>query len=150
MRSHRDQSFQSPIIGERVRRIEGGFCFIPHRFLQGGFVASLTQHELVLYFMLVLAGNRSGVSFYGSDSLCRILGLERREYLAARNGLLEQDLIAFDGKRFQVLSLPREPKPAACHPAPSRSDIEQSKLGMPADGPATIRQVLERFLCSEE
>jgi hypothetical protein len=28
------------------------------------------------------------------------------EYIAARDGLIEKDLIAFDGSLFQVLSLP--------------------------------------------
>ena len=39
---------------ERIRRIDGGFSFIPHRFLTDGFLASLSQEELLLYFFLVL------------------------------------------------------------------------------------------------
>ena len=38
---------------ERVRKIDGGFSFIPHRFLCEGFFASLIPHELLLYFLLV-------------------------------------------------------------------------------------------------
>jgi len=36
----------------RVRRIEHGFSFIPHRFLTDDFSASLDQEELLLYFFL--------------------------------------------------------------------------------------------------
>jgi len=32
----------------RIRRINGGFSFIPHRFLTEGFLASLGQKELLL------------------------------------------------------------------------------------------------------
>ena len=27
---------------ERIRRVDGGFAFIPHRFLTGGFVSDLS------------------------------------------------------------------------------------------------------------
>ena len=33
----------------RVRQIAGGFSYIPHRFLTGGFLASLEQKEILLY-----------------------------------------------------------------------------------------------------
>ena len=38
----------------RVRHINGGFSFIPHRFLTDGFLSSLTQKEILLYFFLIL------------------------------------------------------------------------------------------------
>jgi len=39
----------------RIRCIDGGFSFIPHRFLTDGFLASLNQEEILLYLFLVLA-----------------------------------------------------------------------------------------------
>ena len=36
---------------ERLRRIEGGFAFIPHRFLTDGFLAELSRDEILLYFL---------------------------------------------------------------------------------------------------
>ena len=33
---------------ERIRRIEGGFGFIPHRLITEGFVAALDTHELLV------------------------------------------------------------------------------------------------------
>jgi len=58
---------------ERIRRIDGGFAFIPHRFFTGGFVSDLTPNQLVLYFFLVLAADRFGLSFYSYDKICTIL-----------------------------------------------------------------------------
>ena len=49
---------------ERIRRIDGGFSFIPHRFLSDGFLASLDQKELLLYLFLILVSDRHGLSFY--------------------------------------------------------------------------------------
>ncbi len=96
-----------PIRPDRVRSIAGnGFAFMPNRFLHDGFLAALNVDELVLYFALVLAGDRNGLSFYHYDSLCSLLGITVERYVAARNMLIELDLLAFDGSRFQVLSLP--------------------------------------------
>jgi len=94
---------------ERVRRIHGGFSFIPHRFLTDGFLTSLNQKELLLYFFLVLVSDRHGMSFYAYDSICSLLQLTLDDYLKARDALVKKDLIAFDGTLFQVLALPPEP-----------------------------------------
>ncbi len=93
---------------ERIRRINGGFSFIPHRFLMEGFLASLNQRELLLYLFLIMASDRNGLSFYSYDNICTLLQLNLDEYIASRNGLIEKDLIAFDGTLFQVLSLPQK------------------------------------------
>jgi hypothetical protein len=93
----------------RIRRISGGFSYIPHRFLTGGFLASLDQKELLLYLFLVLASDRYGLSYYSYDMICSLMQLTLDEYIDARDGLLKKDLISFDGKIFQVLDLPATP-----------------------------------------
>ena len=92
----------------RVRQINGGFSFIPHRFLLDGFLASLDQKELLLYLFLILASDRFGLSFYSYDTICTLLELSLDEYIASRNSLMDKDLIAFNGTLFQVLSLPQK------------------------------------------
>lgn len=130
------ESLRAPILAERVRRIDGGsFSFLPHRFLREGFLSLLSRDELALYVLLVLAGNREGVSFYGYDAICTLLGCTLDEYLAARRGLLAKDLVAFDGRRFQVLSLPASPSPHHGAPLGSAADLEEND-------PATIRATL--------
>jgi hypothetical protein len=115
---------REPIRPERVRAIDsGGFAFVPNRFLREGFFASLTPDELRLYLLLVLAGDRRGMSYYHYDSICSILEIGLDEYIAARNGLIDKDLVAYDGTRFQVLSLPRAPRPRlAVEPADAAHD----------------------------
>jgi hypothetical protein len=94
----------------RIRRIEGGFSFMPHRFLTDGFLASLSQKELLLYCFLVLASDRHGLSFYSYDAICCLLQISVDEYVEARDGLIRKDLVAFDGTLYQVLNLPQQPK----------------------------------------
>jgi len=101
---------------KRVRKINGGFSFIPHRFILDGFLAALGQKELLLYLFLVIVSDRNGVSFYSYDVICTLLCLDLDEYIASRDSLIEKDLIAFDGTLFQVLSLPQSP------PAPQQKE----------------------------
>ena len=97
---------------QRIRRIDGGFSFIPHRFLTDGFMSALDPGQLLLYFFLVIAGDRNGLSFYSYDSICNLLQMSIEQYLPARDALIEKDLIVFDGTIFQVLDLP-EAAPAS-------------------------------------
>lgn len=94
---------------ERVRRISKGFAFIPHRFLTDGFLATLEPVEILLYFFLILAADRNGLSFYAYESICRLLGITLEQYISARDGIIEKQLICFDGTLFQVLELPVAP-----------------------------------------
>ena len=95
---------------DRLRRIEGGFSFIPHRFVSEGFLSSLSQKELLLYFFLCLVSDRNGLSFYSYEAICWHLQFSLDEYIEAREGLSRKDLIAFDGSLFQVLHLPEQPQ----------------------------------------
>jgi hypothetical protein len=124
---------------DRVRRINGSFAFIEHRFLRDGFWQSLTHHELLLYLFLVLVADRHGLSYYRYDKICTLLKISLDEYLLARDALMAKDLIAFDGLLFQVLSLPEHGPVPAPRPIRQRADIE-------ARDPATIRQLITRSL----
>jgi hypothetical protein len=131
---------RAPIRPERVRSIGGqSFAFIPHRFLRAGFFASLPAAQLRLYLFLVLAADRHGMSFYHYDSICSLLECSLEDYIAARNALIDKDLIAFDGSRFQVLSLPEQP---TFDPAPPLT----TQASMDDRDPATIRRHLHDAL----
>jgi hypothetical protein len=132
------ETLKAPIIKERIRKIgPDGFSFIPHRFLKEGYLSTLTNNEIALYVFLVLAANKHGVSFYTYDAICSFLDLLVDDYIAARNNLIKKDLIAFDGRRFQVLELPPPPNLLKGKPLESEKDFENHD-------PATIhRRILE-------
>lgn len=100
---------RAPIDSSRIRRITGSFSWLDHRLVTQGFLETMTSIEMLLYFFLVLVGDKNGVSFYGYDKICRLLKLNAENYIQARNGLLDKSLIAFDGQGFQVLALPQLP-----------------------------------------
>jgi hypothetical protein len=109
---------------ERVRRINGSFSFIPHRFLTDGFLTLLTQEEILLYLFLVLVSDRYGLSYYAYDSICSYLQLAIDDYIEARDGLIKKDLIAYNGTLFQVLDLPAKPEEQPLR-KPKDSTIDQ-------------------------
>ena len=135
---------REPIVPSRIRRPDSqGFSFLPNRFLRDGFFVSLSRDELALYLLLVLAGNRHGVSFYHYDTLCSILELPVERYLEARNALIAKDLIAYDGTRFQVLSLPPRPVPRPSAPLRTTADFDE-------DDAATVRRRVRDALTNDD
>jgi hypothetical protein len=125
----------------RVRKIQGSFSFLEHRFLRQGFFEHLTQHELLLYLFLVLASDHRGISYYSYDRICSITGITLDEYIFARDGLIDTNLLAFDGFFFQVLALPDH---AVIRKRP-RSPGDASRGGEPV----VIFDLLRRFLPQE-
>ena len=119
---------------ERIRRIDGGFAFIPHRFLTDGFLSVLNPRQQQLYFFLVLAADRHGLSFYSYDSICNLLQMSLDQYIEARDDLIEKDLIAFDGTIFQVLDLPQNQPKKTTPPQPAALNdlIQKCAKGVPA------------------
>lgn len=94
---------------DRIRKPISSFAFIEHRFLRDGFFESLNCFEQVLYFFLIVVSDRNGVSWYSCDRICSITGFTLEQYIEARNSLVSKDLIDFNGRIFQVLSLPEKP-----------------------------------------
>ena len=130
---------KQPILPDRVRKIDGGFSFIPHAFVTQRFFTSLNQHELLLYFLLVLVGDRQGLSYFSQDRLCTMLRMSLDDFITARNSLIEKSLIAFDGFMFQVLSLPEKPLISPPKPLTTRVDFEKND-------PFTIRQIISQSM----
>lgn len=130
---------RKPLVCDRIRKIDGSFAWIGHRFLRGGFFTSLSQNELLLYFFLVLVADRQGLSYYHYDKICSLLCFTLDDYIVVRDQLIDKDLIAFDGTFFQVLSLPRMVVNNSQKILKNRDDMETFDL-------ATIKQIMRKQL----
>jgi hypothetical protein len=102
----------------RVRKIEGSFSWIDHRFITGGFLQDLSTVEILVYLFLVAVSDRHGISFYHDDRICSLLKIGLASLGQARDDLIMRSLIAYESPLYQVLSLP--PQPIAL---PSREEI---------------------------
>ena len=126
---------------ERVRTVNGSFCFLEHRFLRDGFWETLGHNALLFYVFLVLVGDRKGLSYYPYDKISNLLKVTVDDYIVARNDLIKKDLIAFDGRLFQVLSLPKTPVGGEPQPI---TDMDEMKQRDPATIHQMFREVLSR------
>lgn len=127
---------RQPIVPGRVRTTRGQtFAFISHRFLRDGFLCSITPDQLRLYVFLILAADRNGLSFYSFERICSVLEMDFDQFLDARDHLIRKDLIAFDGTRFQVLSLPP-------HPICPASQVPRHNDGEHDDDPVAVREAI--------
>lgn len=127
------------LVPDRVRKIDGSFSFIPHKFVTAGFFSSLTRQELLIYFLLLIVGDRHGLSYYSQDRLCSMLKMTMDDFIYGRNGLIKKSLIAFDGFMFQVLSLPKKVVHLGSKPLTSPQDFAKHD-------PLTIRKIIEQDL----
>jgi hypothetical protein len=128
---------KTPLVSHRIRCINGSFAWISHRFLSQGFWGSLTQHELLIYLFLVIVGDRQGISYYSFDKICSLIAITPDEYIFARDGLINKDLISFDGHLFQVLSLPEHVISKLQPPLITKEDMQR-------EDPATINQLITK------
>jgi hypothetical protein len=119
---------KSLIIPELRRVLKPPFAWIDRQFLFNGFLADLGWQENLLYLFLILVADRDGLSFYSYDKICQLLQLEVDDYIQARNGLTQRQLIAYDGTQFQVLALPerQQPSPTIVKLKPERVNDVQS------------------------
>jgi len=99
---------REPIDPFRVRRIRGSFSWIDHRLLSDGYLQIMTPAEILLYFFLVLVGDRNGLSFYSFQRICHLLKMTPQEFSQAREGLIQKGLITYYQARYQVLALPED------------------------------------------
>ena len=74
------------------------------------------------------------------DRICAALELTLDDYLVVRDSLIDMDLIAFDGTRFQVLSLPPAPVVPPPRPLVTQDDFEDHDFE--DHDPATIQRIL--------
>ena len=100
---------------DRLRQIPPTFSWIDHRLLRQNRLRSCEPRAWALYLFLVGAADVQGLSYYSDASIARHLNCDITSLSAARQQLLDADLIAFTKPLYQVLalseSLPVSPSP---------------------------------------
>jgi len=102
----------SPLRPNRIRTVERPFAWIPCRLLINGLFADMSDEAKLLYLFLCLAADRQGMSYYGDRRIQSYFQLKPDGIDNARKELIQKDLIAYDGRYYQVFSLPTpQPEP---------------------------------------
>jgi hypothetical protein len=74
--------------------------------VQQHFIDRCEARSAALYLFLVTVSDAQGLSYYGAPTLARRLHLSDEQLAAARQQLIELDLIAYRSPLYQVLALP--------------------------------------------
>lgn len=90
---------------ERLRRVPPGFNWVDHRLVSQNFIGRCEHRALALYLFLVTVADAQGLSYYSDAALGRRLNLDPLQLAAARQQLVQADLIAYQKPLYQVLAL---------------------------------------------
>ena len=94
------------LVPDRVRHPpREGFSWVDRRFLRD-FAARLSGDAVFLYLFLTAVSDRHGLSFYGDGTLAARLRIREQALVAARDELVQHDLVAYQSPLRQLLALP--------------------------------------------
>jgi hypothetical protein len=101
---------------ERQRQVPAQFSWVDQALVQQHFIDRCEARSAALYLFLVTVSDAQGLSYYGASTLARRLHLSDEQFAAARQQLIDLELIAYRSPLYQVLALPGSV--AASRPAP--------------------------------
>jgi len=91
---------------ERLRQVPEQFSWVDQALVQKHFIDRCEARSAALYLFLITVSDAQGLSYYGSSTLARRLRLRDEQFAAARQQLIDLDLIAYRSPLYQVLALP--------------------------------------------
>ena len=104
------------LVPARLRRPPAsGWSWVDRRFLREH-AAHLSRDAVLLYFVLCAVADKHGLSFYADATLAALVRINLPALMAARDELLDRDLIAHEARYTQVLSLPPAGQHRRCEP----------------------------------
>ena len=119
------------------------FSWIDQALVQRHLIDRCDARAAALYLFLVTVADAQGLSYYGSSSLMQRLHLSTEELSAARQQLIDLELVAFSAPLYQVLAI------AGTTAAPRRTSTSLTTTSAPAardsGGPVSLAQLLEQL-----
>ena len=126
---------------ERLRQVPEQFSWIDQALVQRHLIDRCDARAAALYLFLVTVADAQGLSYYGSASLAQRLHLSTEELGAARQQLIELDLLAYQAPLYQVLAI------AGTTAAPRTASTSTTPPPLPpaavdTGGPVSLAQLL--------
>jgi len=118
---------------QRLRHIPASFSWVDHRLVRHDYLARADHAAWALYLFLVTVADAQGLSYYSDRAIGQHLKMDSMALSAARQQLLQVDLIAYQKPLYQVLALREDPK--------------ASSSALPRTGqPQSVAEVLRRAM----
>lgn len=112
---------------DRLRQIPPSFSWVDHRLVRQQHLRRAGPESWALYLFLVTVADAQGLSYYSEASIARHLNLDPISIVAARQHLIQLDLLAYHKPLYQVLALPEEP--SSNPPAPGQRSAQARTVG---------------------
>ena len=131
---------------ERLRQVPRQFSWVDQALVQQHFIDRCEARSAALYLFLVTVSDAQGLSYYGASTLARRLRLSDEQFAAARQQLIDLDLIAYCSPLYQVLALPGTvavPLPDAAAPR-APAIIGANTGGQPVSLATLLQQAQQR------
>jgi hypothetical protein len=119
---------------QRLRQIPASFSWLDHRLVRHQYLARADHSAWALYLFLVTVADAQGLSYYSDQAIGRHLKMDGFELSAARQQLVQADLIAYQKPLYQVLALPEDPNASA------------ALISAPSGQAQSVAEVLRRAL----
>ena len=132
---------------ERLRQVPQQFSWVDQALVQQHFIDRCESRSAALYLFLVTVSDAQGLSYYGASTLARRLHLSDEQFAAARQQLIDLDLIAYRSPLYQVLALPRivaAPRPAPRAPATTGATAGANTGGQAVSLAELLQQAQQR------
>jgi hypothetical protein len=132
---------------ERLRQVPEQFSWVDQALVQQHFIDRCEARAAALYLFLITVSDAQGLSYYGAATLARRLHLSEEQFAAARQQLIELDLIAYCSPLYQVLALPgtvAAPRPAPRAPATTGATTGANTGGQAVSLAELLQQAQQR------
>ena len=124
---------------ERLRQVPEQFSWVDQALVRRQLIDRCDARAAALYLFLVTVADAQGLSYYGNSSLLQRLHLSTEELAAARQQLIDLELLAYQAPLYQVLAIPGTT--VAARKAPSGPAAAACNTG----GPVSLAQLLEQL-----
>ena len=120
---------------QRLRQIPASFSWVDHRLVRHDYLPRADHGAWALYLFLVTVADAQGLSYYSDRAIGRHLKMDAVQLSAARQQLVQADLIAYQKPLYQVLALPEDLKVSTASTSP--------RTGQTQSVAEVLRRVLE-------
>ena len=129
------------LLPQRLRQVPEQFSWIDQALVQRHLIDRCDARAAALYLFLVTVADAQGLSYYGSASLMQRLHLSTEQLGAARQQLIDLELLAYQAPLYQVLAIagttaaPRTASTSTTSPPPPPAAVDTG-------GPVSLAQLL--------